>query len=62
MAAKLDLIGYIEAEAPVAADRLELPFAEKLKSLRHDPDRFPKIREKFHAKFIDRHIFFATVS
>ena len=59
MAAKLDVIGilnYIETDHPAAADRLELRFAERLKSLRHNPDRFPKIREKFHTKFIYRHI------
>jgi plasmid stabilization system protein ParE len=59
MVAKADLdeiLNYISADHPAAADKLELRFAKRLRSLRHDPDRFPKIREKFHTKIIYRHI------
>jgi plasmid stabilization system protein ParE len=40
----------------VAADKLERRIAKSLKSLRRFPERFPKIREKFHTKFIYRQI------
>ena len=59
MVAKADLteiLNYIAVDHPTAADKLERHFAERLKSLRRDPERFPKIREKFHTKFIYRHI------
>ncbi|MCI0694986.1 type II toxin-antitoxin system RelE/ParE family toxin [candidate division KSB1 bacterium] len=57
--AKADLRGildYIAADRPAAADRLERRVAERLKSLRHNPERFPKIRENFHTKLVYRHI------
>jgi plasmid stabilization system protein ParE len=59
LVAKVDLKGILEytaSEHPAAADRLEQRFAQKLKSLRRNPERFPKIREKFHTKFVYRHI------
>jgi len=59
LVAKADLkeiLNYIAFDRPTAADRLERRFAERLKSLRRYPERFPKIREKFHTKFIYRHI------
>ena len=59
LVAKADLkeiLDYIAFDRPAAADRLERRFTKKLKSLRRDPERFPKIREKFHTKFIYRHI------
>jgi toxin ParE1/3/4 len=59
LAAKADLkeiLNYIEFDRPAAADRLERRFTERLKSLRRYPERFPKIRERFHTKFIYRHI------
>lgn len=52
----LEILRYIEADRPSAADRLEQRFAEKLKSLRRRPERFPEIREKLHTKFVYRHI------
>ncbi|MGH7594768.1 MAG: type II toxin-antitoxin system RelE/ParE family toxin [bacterium] len=58
LVAKTDLKGilnYIRAGRPAAADRFERRFAERMKSLRHSPERFPKIREEFHTKFIYRH-------
>ncbi len=59
LVAKADLKGilnYIRADRPAAADRFERRFAERIKSLRHNPERFPKVREQFHTKFIYRHI------
>jgi plasmid stabilization system protein ParE len=49
-------LDYIAANRPAAADRRERRVAERLKSLRHNPKRFPKIRESFHTKFVYRHI------
>jgi plasmid stabilization system protein ParE len=51
-----EILDYIAADRPAAADKLESRFTERLRWLHRLPERFPKIREKFHAKFIYRHI------
>jgi plasmid stabilization system protein ParE len=59
LVARADLKGildYISIDRPATADRLERRFAERIKSLQYNPERFPKVREQFHAKFIYRHI------
>lgn len=51
-----DILNYVTADRPSAAHKLELRFAKSLKSLRHLPERFPKIRENLHTKFVYRHV------
>lgn len=58
-AAKADLreiFLYIANDRPASAEKIKQRLVHGLKSLRFFPERYSKIREKFHTKFIYRHV------
>jgi len=58
-AAKADLreiFFYIANDRPATAEKVKHHLVHGLKSLRFFPERYSKIREKFHTKFIYRHV------